>query len=144
LKIHVRSNPVARNAYLNHNRLEDVIFLIQYLGLDKNYSLEEGTKPDGVSPSSIQGQWVEVARDHPEFFRVTPKNSVTLVMRYLLRESGSPGPLPIETVQKLMDNAFKLQERQEKRAEVWKIWGTFIAAVVAALTGIAQIVVHWR
>jgi hypothetical protein len=84
--------------------------------------------------------WVTVARDHPEFFRVTDKDSVVLAMRYYQRDgSGSPPPLSVEVVQQLVENAIALQERQAKRSEVWKVWGTFIAAVVAALLGIVQL-----
>ncbi len=130
-----------RNAYLQEGRLEDVLFLIQYLGLGKSYSLEQDTKPDGVAPRSSPDQrWVTVARDHPEFFRVTDKDSVTLALRYYQRDgTGSPAPLTVEGVQQLVENAIALQERQAKRSEVWKVWGTFIAAVVAAVVGIAQL-----
>jgi hypothetical protein len=132
---------VTRNAYLRAGRLEDVLFLIQYLGLGKSYSVERDSKPDGVAPrSSSDGLWVSVARDHPEFFRVTDKDSVVLAMRYYQRDaSGSPPPVSIELVQQLIENAIALQERQAKRSEVWKVWGTFIAAVVAALLGIVQL-----
>ena len=41
-----------RDVYLKPNRLEDVIFLIQYLGLGKAYGLEDGTEADGVIPRS--------------------------------------------------------------------------------------------
>ena len=129
------------NAYLRAGRLEDVLFLIQYLGLGKNYSLERDSRPDGVAPrSSSNGLWVTVARDHPEFFRVTDKDATVLAMRYYLRDaSGNPPPLSVEVVQQLVENAVALQDRQAKRSEVWKVWGTFIAAVVAALVGIVQL-----
>jgi hypothetical protein len=133
---------MTRNAYLRPGRLEDVLFLIQYLGLGKSYSLEDDTKPDGVAPrSASDGRWVSIARDHPEFFRVTDKDSVTLAMRYYQRDgTGSPAPLTIDGVQQLVENAIALQERQAKRSEVWKVWGTFIAALVAALVGIVQLI----
>lgn len=130
-----------RNPYLQMGRLEDVLFLIQYLGLGKSYSLERDSKPDGVTPrSSADGLWVTVARHHPEFFRVTDKDSVVLAMRYYQRDGiGNPPPLTVQVVQQLVENAIALQERQVKRSEVWKDWGTFIAALVAALLSIAQL-----
>ena len=80
------------NSYLRAGRLEDILFLIQYLGLGKNYSLERDSKPDGVAArSSSDGLWATVARDHPEFFRVTDKDSVVLAMRYYQRDgTGRP------------------------------------------------------
>jgi hypothetical protein len=132
---------MAANPYLRAGRLEDILFLIQYLGLGKSYSLELGSNPDGVAPrSSSDGLWVTVAREHPEFFRVTGKDSVALWMRYYQHDgNGSPPPLSVELVQQLVENVIALQERQTKRSEVWKVWGTFIAAVVAAVLGIAQL-----
>lgn len=130
-----------RNRYLKAGRLEDILFLIQYLGLGESYKLERGSKADGVTTrSSSDGLWVTVARDHPEFFRVTDKDSVVLAMRYYQRDgTGNPPPLTVQVVQQLVENAIALQERQAKRSEVWKVWGTFIAALVAALLGIAQL-----
>ena len=48
-------------------------------------------------------------------------------------------PLTIENVQQLVQTAIALQERQARRSEILKVWGTFIAALVAALAGIAQL-----
>jgi len=131
---------MTKNTYLLASRLEDVIFLIQHLGLGEHYSLERGKVADGVSPRSGP-TWEAVARDHPEFFRVLESGSVTLAYRYYLREKGNPPKLPDELVQRLVENAIALQERQAKRSEVWKVWGTFIAAVVAAILGLAQLAV---
>jgi hypothetical protein len=135
---------MAKDFYLTRLRLEDVIFLIQYLGLGEHYSIEEGGKPDGVGPRSA-GSWSALAKEHPEFFRLTPCNSVTLSLRYYRRQPGAnPAPLGEDQVQQLIQNAIALQERQAKRSEVWKVWGTFIAAMVAALAGIAQLLLGRR
>lgn len=135
-----------KNAYLYRGRLEDVLFLIQYLGLGNNYSLGQDTKPDGVAPRSPGcPQWVDVARDHPEFFRVTDKGATVLAMRYYQRDgAGLPPPLSVELVQQLVENAIALQERQEKRSEVLKVWGTFVAALVAAVVGVVRLFVEGK
>lgn len=124
------------------HRLEDVLFLIQYLGLGQHYRLEKGGEMDGPRSSN---SWELLARDHPEFFRVMESGSVTLSLRYYQREmdGSNPQPLELELVQQLVQNAFALHERQAKRSELWKIWGTFIAAMVAAVSGIAQIALHF-
>ena len=171
---------MSRNPYLLANRLEDVIFLIQHLGLGKSYSLEATNK--SVHPPRRGGSWATLARDHREFFRVTENDSVVLSLRYYQKpddkqkepeddeqkepeddeqkepeddeqkepeddkqkkpegkkRSNRP-PLPPDVVRELVQIAVALHEQQAKRADVWKIWGTFIAAMVAAVSGIAQL-----
>ena len=124
--------------YLKANRLEDVIFLIQYLGLGQNYALGANTTPPGMTERP-PGAWTAIARQHPEFFRVMQNTgTVTLSHRlYLKTGKERPPPLSIENVQKLVENAMALHERQAKRLDAWKTWLTMIGAVVAAATGIA-------
>lgn len=130
---------MGRNPYRHANRLEDVIFLIQYLGLDESYSLKKGTNPHDTAPRSGT-DWSAVAQDHPEFFRVEKTGSVTLALRYFLGEGErTRQPLSIDVIQKLVENAVVLQEQQAKRAEAWKTWGTLIAAILAATSGLAQL-----
>jgi hypothetical protein len=123
------------------HRLEDVIFLIQYLGLGQEASLKKKTRPDGVSPRSVREKlWVNVAREHPEFFHVTDDETTQLSLRYFLKaEGGKPPPLNVEDVQKLVQNAVVLHEMQVKRAEGRRSWVTLFAALVAAASSIAQI-----
>ena len=106
------------NLYLKDNRLEDVLVLIQYLGLGSRYSLLEGNSPHGSEPRSADA-WLTVASQHPEFFRVTPANSIVLSMRYYQRgANGTRPPLNAELVQQLVQNALALQEKQSSRAEI--------------------------
>jgi hypothetical protein len=131
-----------RDAYLKPNRLEDVIFLIQYLGLGKAYGLEDGTEADGIIPRSVcNKKWSDIAEDHSEFFRLTDKKTCTLALRYYLRNGGTP-PLKIELVQELIKTAMTLHERQAKRVEVWRGRITLIAAVVGAVTGVVGLLWH--
>lgn len=133
---------MARAAYLDGNRLEDVIFLIQYLGLGESFSLADGVTPFSVSPSSAK-RWSDIARDHPEFFRLTEANTSALSLRYYLRQvGGNPAPISIDLVQQLVQNAMALHERQAKRVELWKSWVTMVAAVAAAISGIANLYVR--
>jgi hypothetical protein len=119
--------------YRIERRLEEVLFLIQHLGL-KAYSLEDGSAPDGTVPHSATN-WTTLARDHPEFFRVPGDSSVVLSMRFYQEGSESRPRLDIDQVQKLVENAIALDERQQKRSEVWKVWATLIAATTAAVAG---------
>lgn len=134
-----------KDPYLNRNRLEDVIFLIQYLGLGKNYSLAKGKKADNVDPRSAADSWELLAKDHPEFFRVMESGAVTLSLRYYCGEGeGNRAPIAVALVQQLVETAISLSERQAKRSEVLKVWGTFIAALVAAVLSIVQLFLSHR
>jgi hypothetical protein len=130
-----------RNHYLRTNRLEDVIFLLQHLGLGEHYALEEDTIPEGVRPRSARDRkWASVGRQHPEFFLVTDRNTVRLALRYYQgMGEGNRLALEVDKVQQLVQTAISLQEQQAKRAEVWKIWATLVAALVAAVSGVAQL-----
>lgn len=132
---------MAKDAYLIANRLEDVIFLIQYLGLGKSYFITKGIPADGISPQSdtrSQG-WENVAKQHREFFRLSDKDSISLTYRYHLRESGNPDRIDPELVQKLIQVAMSLHERQAKRVEVWRGQVTLLLAIVGAITGVVSL-----
>lgn len=130
------------SSYLKRRRLEEVIFLIQYLGLGEAYSLAEGVAAAGEMPCSARS-WSALGSEHPEFFRVLPSGTVTLGYRYYLRTGDtSPPRLSVETLHELVTNALALHERQAKRVEVWKIWVTMLAAVAASVTGIANL--FWK
>jgi len=104
-------------SYLIKNRLEDVILMIQFLGLRKSYSLRDNNKEmseNGKGPRSA-GTWADVCRDHPEFFEVTKDRSSSLSVRFHLgEESGQYDPVPLADVQQLIKNALEIHERQFK------------------------------
>jgi hypothetical protein len=133
---------MSRANYLKPNRLEDVIILIQHLGLGP-YSLAANANPEGQQVRSAKS-WSKLSSEHPEFFRITQGGAVTLSYRYYLRvpDGHNPERLSIETVQELVKNAMDLHDRQAKRVEVWKTWVTMLAAVAAAATGIANL--FWK
>lgn len=133
-------NRPTKDAYLIPNRLEDVIFLIQYLGLRESATLsaEASVETDPRSPGCTK--WWQVAKDHPEFFRVMrDSNTINLNMRYALAGSGKKEPLKVELIQDLVKIAMAIQERQAKRVEVWRGRITLIAAVVAAVVGVVEL-----
>lgn len=74
---------------------------------------------------------------------MTKEESITLAQRYYRRDGhGRPAPIEAGEVQQLIQNAISLQDRQAKRSEVWKSWGTFIAALVAAVSIISQLFIN--
>ncbi len=131
-----------RDAYLIPNRLEDVIFLIQYLGLGDSAVLEAKTAMHTDPRSPGCERWWQVAKDHPEFFRVIEDSKTTsLNMRYALGGPGRREPLPVAIVQDLITIAMTLHERQAKRVELWRGRVTMIAAIVAAVVGVVGLFV---
>lgn len=127
--------------YLKSRRLEDVIFLIQYLGRGEHASFEAADKQpivlDYHTPNSAEN-WLTVANDHPEFFRIagaTPQKRVYLWHRFYEKgEKDKRPPLNFSQVQELVENALKIHERQVKQDERVKwalpLWGAFVGIIV--------------
>ena len=129
---------MAKDAYLIPNRLEDVIFLIQYLGLRESATLAAETVVETDPRSPGCDKWWQVAKDHSEFFRVVKtSNTINLNLRYALAESSKKEPLKLEVVQNLIETALSLHERQAKRVEVKRGFATLLVAIIVAITGIA-------
>jgi Flp pilus assembly protein CpaB len=130
-------NGSADKQYLNPNRLADVLALIQVLALDEHVHRSE----DGLQ-SELQGQpksgrsWTEIARSHPEFFRVRPQgdHTVSLIARHVLpKKDQGVRELPSEFAGQLIATAVDLHDRQIKRSERW----TYLVPIwVALITGL--------
>ncbi|WP_088257143.1 hypothetical protein [Fimbriiglobus ruber] len=99
-------------SYLVPNRLEDVIFLIQFLGLREDFCLTAGNK--SVRRPRSAASWSEVCDDHPEFFEATQDKSVYLSVRFHLGEARKREPIDLAAVQELIKNALEIHERQFK------------------------------
>ena len=111
------------NPYLIPGRLPDVLALIQILGY--------GTEPD-LTPREIcvslqdvnddrkraeerLRHWEEVARAHPEFFRVSGKSvSISLAARFVAGKEPSARILQPEVVQHLMRTAVDIHDREAR------------------------------
>jgi hypothetical protein len=102
-------------------RLEDVLALIQILGLIDN---QEGTSESGPIVRTYQEpksetqrksdkRWSDVAERHPEFFRVAGEGrAMSLISRFVTK--GRPPASP-ETVKTLMALAVDLYDRQARQ-----------------------------
>src|SRR5437763_444046 len=77
---------VRRHAYLVAGRLQDVLALIQVLGVNQAARRSERQLMEILQckPTSGVAKWSEVAMSHPEFFRVAgqSRDSVCLVARH--------------------------------------------------------------
>ena len=129
-------------AYLKQGRLADVLALIQVLALDKSaHRSEAGIQEELQGVPASASEWRELAREHPEFFRVRQRGDhvVSLTARHVLpREEDRPPQLPPEFVHKLMETAIELHDRELKRSEKWNY---LIPAIVAAITSVIIVLV---
>jgi hypothetical protein len=129
---------MAVNRYLLPGRLEDVVLLIQYLAPDDRGQVYDETirKELGVGPSSPGAEkWAEVARQHPEFFRVsgeTDNKAIALLAKFAMRKSETGRP-PQELLTALIELAMQLQERQAKAAERRQAYLPLVTALVGAV-----------
>jgi hypothetical protein len=134
--------------YLQSGRLGDVLALIQLLAFDKHgYRTETGiTRKLGRSPLSAES-WLQIAKAHPEFFRVRSKESdpdrterAALIIRYIVGkvedEDGdkSRPPLSTELGANLFRIAIDLHDKQVARSKEWQ---PYIIAILGAVVAIA-------
>src|SRR5258708_29197577 len=114
---------MSRRVYTKSGRLADVLALIQVLSLDEyTHRSESGLSGELPAPPSSANSWTDLAREHPEFFRIAndQKNPVSLVARHVLpRNAAGKIDLPLDFVQLLIKTAIELHDRQVKDAERW-------------------------
>lgn len=137
----------AKSSYLKPARLGEVLALIQVLAYDRDTSRSEEGLGDELQrkPESAES-WVELAESHPELFRVRlqegRKKRVALVARYVLPYEELPDgeekrpQLGGDVVNKLMEMAIELHDRQFTRKEQWKVIVPMIVAIIAATASI--------
>ena len=128
--------------YLSERRLQDVLALIQILG----YGAEPDLTPrqiclalqdvgeDGNPAEERLWHWESVARAHPEFFRVSGKSaSVSLAARFAAGKEPSARQLAPEVVQRLMQTALDIHDREARRGERWTLYLPLVIAVIGAV-----------
>ncbi len=136
--------------YLVPGRLQDVLALIQILG----YGTEPDLTPreicvslqdvsDGAKPAEDRlRHWEQVARAHPEFFRVSGKSaSISLAARFVAGKEPSARILQLEVVQHLMRTAVDIHDREARRSERWTLYLPLIIAVIGAVGAFATALV---
>jgi len=126
--------------YTKVARLADVLALIQVLALDP-YTRRKET---GIE-RELQGfplsatDWFEIAKEHREFFRVSPGDAagLSLVARYVLPhpEGAERPPLSPDFTSTLLQTAITLHDRQVSAAERWKTYMPLWAAIIGGLFG---------
>jgi len=132
--------------YLAEGRLPDVLALIQVLALDdQTHRSEQGLQSElqGAPQSAIM--WTEVAKSHPEFFRVKPdgEHRVSLVARHVApKNEDGVHVLPSEFVGRLLSAAIDLHDRQVRLAERWTLWLPLWVAVIIGFFSLAAVLLR--
>ncbi|WP_444956757.1 hypothetical protein [Microbulbifer sp. ZKSA002] len=140
-----------KSDYLKDARLGEVLSLIQVLAYHKYTSRsEEGLGEDLQRKPESAKSWVVLATSHPELFRVRQKVDkkmlVALVSRYALPPktlaSGEESRPVLEPgiVNKLMDMAIELHDRQVNQKYRWQVVGP---AIITASAAITAAVIRW-
>lgn len=127
--------------YLKPGRLADVLALIQVLAFDKSaHRSEAGLQEELQGIPASATDWRELAREHPEFFRVRQSGDhvVSLTARHVLPEDAESRRPQLDAgfTHRLVQTAIDLHDRELKRAERWNF---LIPAAIAALTSIVVI-----
>ena len=140
-------------SYMRDGRLADVLALIQVLAYDRSaYRTEDGLFEELQRQPQTGGTWVDLAREHPEFFRIRidpdRKPRVAILARYVLdREWTSEGvykhpPLDPPVANKLMELAVELHDKQlERQTRFVSVVLPMSVAVIAAAASIASAII---
>jgi hypothetical protein len=128
--------------YLKPGRLEDLLVLIRILGLGERDGIYGGTLQKELQQPDSAESWVEVARSHREFFRVTGENQdyIALVARAYNRGPDKGHRLSDELVQKLIEMAIDIHDRYLARSDRWKV---FVPILVAVIGTVGALLSNW-
>ena len=134
-----------QSLYLLPGRLQDVLALIQVLGLHPSPRRSESQLRDEIlesSPVSAK-RWSDVALGHPEFFRVAGKNqdSVSLAARHAFGEREDERKLPVGFVESLLGLAVDIHDREADREAILSDRSLRYLPLVIAIIGVAGSIV---
>ncbi len=132
--------------YSIEGRLEDVLALIQVLALHEyshrsSIGLKKEIKKDPISAKD----WLDVANEHQEFFRVVEEktNSISLVARHHAKdENNDRQPLSSEQTQTLLNTAIELHDRQLRRESRWAVLIPIWVAVIGGIFTILKLLIE--
>jgi len=125
--------------YIKPGRLEDVIALIQVLGLDKSVNRgENALQMVLMGPPQSAGAWSELAGWHPEFFRVTAAGSVALIARHLTSSGDEGLALSPEYIHGLVEAAIRIHQGQLQRRQILRAtWAVILFSILPSLGTVA-------
>lgn len=131
-------------SYTEPGRLQDVLALIQVLGLDESsHRSEDGLRSELQGIPRSAPSWAELAQAHPEFFRVRPEGEhrISLVSRHVTpKNENDVRELSPEFIGKLLQAAIDLHDRQIRRDERWAYWIPILVALIAGLFSLSAVI----
>jgi hypothetical protein len=138
---------MTKRPYTTAGRLQEVLALIQVLSLDEyTHRTESGMKEELQGDPSSSASWTDLAKEHPEFFRVrSDDKNIALVARHVMPRDGAgkKRELPSEIMQKLFQTAVDLHDRQIAAAEWWKsfmpLWAALIGGILGTVSTLATL-----
>jgi hypothetical protein len=146
-----RISIMTKRPYVKRGRLAEVLALIQVLAFDPHTHRSEAHVIDKEigTPCSAKG-WIELAKEHPEMFRVSEedKHPLSLIARHVQPViPGDPDKkrqqLTPEFTQTLIKTAIDLHDRQAEEANRWKhlmpLWVALLAGGLTIFSSIATL-----
>lgn len=138
---------MAKHPYSKESRLQDVLGLIQVLAYSPKTRRTEDGLNEELKRSPSGETWMELAKEHPEFFRVRHEAGksihVSLIARNALQsirdEDGDLGKpvLSADIANKLMELAAELHDKEIQRRNLWK--ATVLPIVIAVIAATAAV-----
>src|SRR5260370_27397969 len=134
---------MAKQPYTVPGRLSDVLALIQVLAFDPDtHRTEHGiVKTELGSPSSAK-EWVALAKEHPEFFRVfdEAEQPLSLIARHAQPSDNNRKrqPLTPEFTKVLLETAIDLHDKHVRACERWKYFSPILPSLVTGLLVISS------
>ncbi len=119
--------------YKKKYRLADVLALIQVLAMYKEtYRTEEGVREEFQEGPQSAKSWIQVAKEHQEFFRVRKEKGteISLIARHAKKDHAGLDP---EHASRLMETAIKIHDSQLNSSRSWTFWMPVVGAFLGAL-----------
>ena len=121
--------------YTKKYRLADVLALIQVLAMyEYAHRTQDGIQKEFQGNPRSAKSWIDVAKEHPEFFRVREGKGIEISLIARHAKEGYP-ELSTEYTAKLMETAIKIHDSQLVSSRWWTFWMPVIGVVIGAFMG---------
>lgn len=142
-----------KSPYAIDGRLQDVLALIQVLAYSPKASrTEQGLLLELKRSPAEESSWMELAKAHPEFFRVIEvqdrKTHMSLIARTaqqdIIDDDGDSAKplLTTDVANKLMELAVQLHDKEVRRKDFWRtIIVPIVLGIIAATAAVTSAVI---